>query len=159
METERRPAAQPVHRFLSDKPQIVNPAYPAEPAPVGRLARPDDVVETVDLERYGVAARGWSPFWQWFRGIFHHEVSWWKMHIPFLLVLTCVGTAAVMVIMDHWRRGAVLLGSAALLSAIFRAFLPSEYMELLEVRSQRFDTFFMLIVATILLFLVVTVPS
>lgn len=145
--------------FLDDKPQLVNPAYPAEPAPVGRLESPDDVVEPVDLERYGVAATGWKPFWNWFVGIFKHSRAWWRRQIPFLIVAALMVVAAVFIALDHWRRGVLILGVTALVTAALRAFLPPEYVEMLEVRSRQFDVIFLLMVGSVLLFLVVTVPA
>lgn len=145
--------------FLDDKPQLVNPAYPAEPAPMGRLESPDDVVQPVDLERYGVAATGWKPFWNWFVGIFKHSRAWWRRQIPFLMVATLMVVAAVFIALNHWRRGVLILGVTALVTAALRAFLPSEYVEMLEVRSRHFDVLFLLTVGSLLLFLVVTVPA
>jgi|GEM_PF-706275 len=145
--------------FLDDKPQLVNPAYPAVPAPMGRLESPDDVVELVDLERYGVAATGWKPFWHWFAGIFRHDRAWWRRQIPFLMVAALLVVAAVFIALDHWRRGILILGTTALFTAALRAFLPPEYVEMLEVRSRHFDVLFLLTVGSILLFLVITVPA
>lgn len=156
----RRPEGTPLAgTFLDDKPQLVNPAYPAVPAPMGRVEAPDDVVESVDLERYGVAATGWKPFWHWFIGIFQHDKAWWRRQIPFLIVFAFLLVAAVFIALDHWRRGVLILGGTALLTAAMRAFLPPDYVEMLEVRSPHFDVLFLLTVGSILLFLVVTVPA
>ena len=153
-----RPTTRDPH-FLDDKPQLVNPAFPPEPAPMGRVDAPDDVIENVDLERYGVAARGWKPFWDWFVGIFKHDPAWWRRQVAFLIVLALLIVSAAFVLADHWRRGVTVLAGTALLTAAFRSFLPADYVEMLEVRSQRFDVIFLLVVGTALLFLVMTVPS
>lgn len=145
--------------FLDDKPQLVNPAFPPEPAPMGRVDAPDDVIENVDLERYGVAARGWKPFWDWCVGIFKHEPAWWRRQVAFFIVVALLIVSAAFVLADHWRRGVTVLAGTALLTAAFRSFLPADYVEMLEVRSQRFDVIFLLAVGTALLFLVMTVPA
>ena len=157
------PAAHPCPprnpHFLDDKPQLVNPAFPPEPAPMGRVDAPDDVIENVDLERYGVAARGWKPFWDWCVGIFKHEPAWWRRQVAFFIVVALLIVSAAFVLADHWRRGVTVLAGTALLTAAFRSFLPADYVEMLEVRSQRFDVIFLLVVGTALLFLVMTVPA
>lgn len=156
----RTPAPTPRNpHFLDDKPQLVNPAFPPEPAPMGRVDAPDDVIENVDLERYGVAARGWKPFWDWCVGIFKHEPAWWRRQVAFFIVVALLIVSAAFVLADHWRRGVTVLAGTALLTAAFRSFLPADYVEMLEVRSQRFDVIFLLVVGTALLFLVMTVPA
>lgn len=144
--------------FLDDKPQLVNPAFPPEPAPTGRVEAPDDVIADVDLERYGVAARGWAPFGDWFIGIFKHDKEWWRRQVAFLIVVLLLIVSAVFVLAGHWRRGVTILACTALLTAALRSFLPADYVEMLEVRSQRFDVIFLLVMGTALLFLAVTVP-
>ena len=116
------------------------------------------MIADVDLERYGVAARGWAPFRDWFIGIFKHDKEWWRRQVAFLIVVLLLIVSAVFVLAGHWRRGVTILACTALLTAALRSFLPADYVEMLEVRSQRFDVIFLLVMGTALLFLVVTVP-
>ncbi|HHY07255.1 MAG TPA: DUF3017 domain-containing protein [Corynebacteriales bacterium] len=75
------------------------------------------------------------------------------------MVAALLVVAAVFIALDHWRRGVLILGTTALFTAALRAFLPPEYVEMLEVRSRHFDVLFLLTVGSILLFLVITVPA
>ena len=92
-------------------------------------------------------------------GIFKHEPAWWRRQVAFFIVVALLIVSAAFVLADHWRRGVTVLAGTALLTAAFRSFLPADYVEMLEVRSQRFDVIFLLVVGTALLFLVMTVPA
>ncbi|MFT3714635.1 MAG: DUF3017 domain-containing protein [Gordonia sp. (in: high G+C Gram-positive bacteria)] len=59
--------------------------------------------------------------------------------IPYFVVLAVVAVAAILVLMDRWRRGTFVFGSALILGAIFRAVMPAERVGLLAVRSRAFD--------------------
>ena len=60
-------------------------------------------------------------------------------NIPFYVVLAVVVAAAVLVLVDRWRRGAFVFGSAMLLGAAVRALLPTSRVGLLQVRGRAFD--------------------
>lgn len=61
------------------------------------------------------------------------------VHLPFLSVLGVVAAGVVLVLADHWRRGALLLGVALLLGALLRAVLPEARAGLLVVRNRPSD--------------------
>ena len=143
---------------LDDNALVLHPGVPASTAPTGRVEAPDDVIADVDLERYGVAARGWAPFRDWFIGIFKHDKEWWRRQVAFLIVVLLLIVSAVFVLAGHWRRGVTILACTALLTAALRSFLPADYVEMLEVRSQRFDVIFLLVLVPALRFLVGKVP-
>ncbi|WP_026919441.1 DUF3017 domain-containing protein [Gordonia shandongensis] len=59
--------------------------------------------------------------------------------IPYYIVLSVILVGVVLVVIDRWRRGTFVCGSALILGAVFRAFLPSGRVGLLQVRSRVFD--------------------
>nr|WP_076477427.1 DUF3017 domain-containing protein [Williamsia sterculiae] len=61
------------------------------------------------------------------------------VQLPFLLVIVLVAIAAVFLMVERWRRGAVILGSAALVASLLRALLPSSRVGLLQVRTRMTD--------------------
>lgn len=60
---------------------------------------------------------------------------WW----PLVLVLVGVAVALILVAMDAFRRGAVVLGASVLLAAFLRLLLPEDQAGWLAVRSRRID--------------------
>lgn len=60
---------------------------------------------------------------------------WW----PLALVLIGVVVALILVAMDAFRRGAVVLGASVLLAAFLRLLLPEDQAGWLAVRSRRVD--------------------
>lgn len=60
---------------------------------------------------------------------------WW----PLALVLVGVVVALILVAMDAFRRGAVVLGASVLLAAFLRLLLPEDQAGWLAVRSRRVD--------------------
>ncbi len=77
----------------------------------------------------GTRRHGW--------GVTLHRLR--TVHLPFLLVLGVVAAGVVLVLADHWRRGALLLGIALLLGALLRAVLPEARAGLLVVRNRPSD--------------------
>ncbi|MGB3695860.1 MAG: DUF3017 domain-containing protein [Gordonia sp. (in: high G+C Gram-positive bacteria)] len=61
------------------------------------------------------------------------------INIPYYTVLVVIAIAALLVLIDRWRRGAFVFGAAMLLGAVFRAFLPAQRVGLLQIRSRAFD--------------------
>ena len=59
--------------------------------------------------------------------------------LAFALVLIVCAVGIVLITLYHWRRGAVLIGAALLLAALFRALLPDRRAGLLAVRGRPVD--------------------
>ncbi|MFT4086552.1 MAG: DUF3017 domain-containing protein [Gordonia sp. (in: high G+C Gram-positive bacteria)] len=79
--------------------------------------------------------------------------------IPFFVVLAIIGFAAVLVLMDRWRRGAFVFGSAMLVGAVLRAVLPTSRAGLLQVRSRGFDIGAMATLGVLVLWLATSIDS
>ncbi|MFM9377842.1 DUF3017 domain-containing protein [Gordonia sp. VNK21] len=79
--------------------------------------------------------------------------------IPFFAVLAVVAVAAILVIIDRWRRGAFVFGAALLLGAVLRALLPSERAGLLQVRSRPFDIGAMASMGVLVIWLATSIDS
>ncbi|WP_188986462.1 DUF3017 domain-containing protein [Saccharopolyspora thermophila] len=61
------------------------------------------------------------------------------VHVPFALVGAVGLIGLLLVAMQHWRRGAVMLGVALLLAAFLRVVVPQERAGLLAIRSRVVD--------------------
>jgi hypothetical protein len=59
--------------------------------------------------------------------------------VPTLLVAAIGVAGMALVLTQHWRRGAVLLGGALLVAAILRVVLPVDRVGLLAIRSRVID--------------------
>ena len=64
--------------------------------------------------------------------------GWWRQW-PILVVLAGVVIALVLVTLDYFRRGSVVLAGSVLLAAFLRLLLPDREAGLLAVRSRRVD--------------------
>ncbi|MGP4015471.1 DUF3017 domain-containing protein [Saccharopolyspora sp. 5N708] len=62
-----------------------------------------------------------------------------SVHVPFGLVLLVGLVGLLLVAMQHWRKGSVLLGGALLIAAVLRAVIPPERAGLLAIRSRAVD--------------------
>jgi hypothetical protein len=60
-------------------------------------------------------------------------------NLAFALVLIVGIVGIVLILLYHWRRGAVLIGAALLLAALFRVLLPDRRAGLLVVRGRPVD--------------------
>jgi hypothetical protein len=58
---------------------------------------------------------------------------------PLFVVLLGVAAGLVMVALDHWRRGLVVVGLALVVAALFRLLLPLPRLGFLAVRSRTMD--------------------
>ncbi|MCW2695053.1 MAG: conserved rane protein of unknown function [Modestobacter sp.] len=58
---------------------------------------------------------------------------------PLFLVILGVGVGLLMVALDHWRRGLVVVGLALVVAALFRLLLPLPMLGFLAVRSRTID--------------------
>lgn len=81
------------------------------------------------------------------------------INVPYYIVLAVIVFGAVLVIMDRWRRGTFVFGSAMLLGAVFRAFLPANRVGLLQVRSRPFDIAAMATMGGLMLWLSTSIYS
>ena len=59
--------------------------------------------------------------------------------LPAALVATVAVVGMVLVVTQHWRRGAVLLGAALLVAAVLRMLIPVDRVGLLAIRSRVVD--------------------
>ncbi|MCF8603826.1 DUF3017 domain-containing protein [Gordonia sp. HY442] len=81
------------------------------------------------------------------------------VNIPFYVVLALVAVAAVLVLLDRWRRGAFVFGSALLVAGTIRAFLPTPRVGLLQIRSRPFDVATMVVLGASVLWLATSIDS
>lgn len=79
--------------------------------------------------------------------------------VPFATVLALVAVAAVRVAQYHWRQGAVIVGGALLVAAVFRAVLPSVRAGLLAIRGRPVDVLSYSGLGVLLLFLAFTITD
>lgn len=79
--------------------------------------------------------------------------------IPFLIVAAFVLVAIVFVIVDRWRRGALVFGMGAVVAAALRAILPVSQIGLLQVRSRVFDVSAMATAGVLILWLASSIDS
>jgi hypothetical protein len=59
--------------------------------------------------------------------------------LPLVAVLVAVGVGLLLVVLDHWRRGLVVVGLALVGAALLRLFLPLRRVGFLAVRSRPID--------------------
>lgn len=79
--------------------------------------------------------------------------------VPFGIVLALVAVAAVRILQYHWRQGAVIVGGALLVAAVFRAVLPSVRAGLLAIRGRPVDVLSYSGLGVLLLFLAFTITD
>jgi hypothetical protein len=63
----------------------------------------------------------------------------WLREWPITIVLIGVGIALVLIALDYFRRGSIVLSASVLLAAFLRLLLPSEDAGMLAVRSRGID--------------------
>ncbi len=59
--------------------------------------------------------------------------------LPLLAVLAAVGIGLVLVTVEHWRKGLIVMGLALVGAALLRLFLPERRVGFLAVRSRPVD--------------------
>ncbi|GHF87073.1 putative membrane protein [Amycolatopsis bartoniae] len=79
--------------------------------------------------------------------------------VPFAVVLVLVAVAAVRVLQYHWRQGAVIVGGALLVAAVFRAVLPGVRAGLLAIRGRPVDVLTYSGLGVLVLFLAFTITD
>lgn len=78
---------------------------------------------------------------------------------PIVLVLTGVAIAMVMIALDYFRRGSIVLSASVLLAAFLRLLLPEDDAGLLVVRSRRVDVVTLLVLGIGLTIFTFWVPA
>lgn len=63
----------------------------------------------------------------------------WLRQWPLTLVLCGVGVAMLLIALDYFRRGSIVLSASVLLAAFLRLLLPEDDAGMLAVRSRRVD--------------------
>lgn len=78
---------------------------------------------------------------------------------PLLVVVAIVVAGLALVVAQHWRFGAGVIGAGLCIGALERALLPRRVAGLLQVRSKAFDVSFLLGVGVAVIVLAFIVPS
>ena len=73
------------------------------------------------------------------------------------LVGVIAGAGMVLVLTQHWRRGAVLLGVSLLVAALLRGLVPPERAGLLAIRSRAVDVGCYLVLGAVMIILAVQI--
>ncbi|MGH8969762.1 MAG: DUF3017 domain-containing protein [Actinomycetes bacterium] len=84
--------------------------------------------------------------------------GWVGRQWPLLLVLGSGFGGLVLVALDHFRPGCLLIGSSVLVAAVARTVLPARRVGLLVVRSRAFDVLVLLVLGVTLVVLALVVP-
>ena len=79
--------------------------------------------------------------------------------LPLLAVLVTVGVGLVMVTVEHWRRGLVVIGMALVGAALLRLLLPVRRVGFLAVRSRPVDVLLMAGSGLALALIALTIPA
>lgn len=78
-----------------------------------------------------------------------------RRRLPIIIVLVIVLVGLGLIFLDHWRRGSVVIGVAALVGAGLRVGIPERDVGVLAVRSKGFDIGFLVTVAVVFIGLAV----
>jgi hypothetical protein len=79
--------------------------------------------------------------------------------LPLLAVLVAVGIGLLLVALDHWRRGLVVVGLALVGGAVLRLLLPLRRAGFLAVRSRTVDVVLLAGTGLTLAVIALTIPS
>ena len=77
----------------------------------------------------------------------------------YLLQLLCVAVGLLLVVLDRWRAGIVVVGVAFVVGAVARSVVPIDHTGMLRVRGKAFDIFWMSLLGAALIVLAVLIPS
>jgi hypothetical protein len=86
-----------------------------------------------------------------------HAPRWWRQW-PIIVVLCGVAAALVLVGLDYFRRGSVVLAGSVLLAAFLRLLLPEREAGLLVVRSRKVDVLVLGVLGALLALFAFWVP-
>lgn len=75
------------------------------------------------------------------------------------IFVVAVVVTAVLLIMDRWRRGSFVIGSALIYLGMIRWMVDSEYLGVLAVRSRKFDSWFTILLGAATVFLAISVDA
>jgi hypothetical protein len=78
--------------------------------------------------------------------------------LPLLAVLAAVAVGLLVVTLDHWRRGIVIVGLALIGGAVLRLLLPVRRVGFLAVRSRPVDVVLLAGTGLALTVIVLTIP-
>jgi len=81
------------------------------------------------------------------------------LHLPIGMVALIVALGMLRVLTQHWRQGAVLIGGALLVAAVFRAVIPDDRIGLLAVRSRPVDVLCYSVLATLMIVVAVLISK
>ena len=81
------------------------------------------------------------------------------LHLPVGMVALIVALGMLRVLTQHWRQGAVLIGGALLVAAVFRAVLPDDRVGLLAVRGRPVDVLCYCVLATLMIVVAVLISK
>jgi hypothetical protein len=79
--------------------------------------------------------------------------------LPLLAVLVVVGIGLLLVTVEHWRKGLVVMGVAVLGAALLRLLLPERRVGFLAVRSRPVDVVLMVVAGLALTVVSVAIPG
>ena len=79
--------------------------------------------------------------------------------LPLLAVLVTVGIGLLLVAVDHWRRGLVVIGLTLVVAAVLRLLLPVRRVGFLAVRSRPTDVLLMALAGLALAVTALTIPA
>jgi len=65
--------------------------------------------------------------------------NWLLAQWPIVIVLVGISVALLMIAMDHFRRGSIVLSASVMLAAFLRLLLPDGEAGMLAVRSRKVD--------------------
>lgn len=79
--------------------------------------------------------------------------------LPLLAVLVVVGIGLLLVTVEHWRKGLIVMGLALVGAALLRLFLPERGVGFLAVRSRPVDVVLMAAAGLALTIVSVAIPG
>ena len=79
--------------------------------------------------------------------------------LPLLAVLVVVGVGLLMVTVEHWRRGLVVMGVGLVIGGILRLLLPVRRVGFLAVRSRPVDVVLLVGVGVTLAVIALAIPA
>ncbi len=79
--------------------------------------------------------------------------------LPLLAVLLTVGAGLLLVALEYWRKGLVVVGLALVGAAVLRLALPVRRLGFLAVRSRPVDVFLLSATGLVLAVIALTIPA
>ncbi|WP_150236990.1 DUF3017 domain-containing protein [Nocardiopsis quinghaiensis] len=87
------------------------------------------------------------------------KVPYWLSQVPYLLVMSALAAGIVVVAAAHFKRGPAIIAGALLLAAVFRLFLPKDWIGMLAVRRRWIDLLTLVALAVLLIVLAWVAPQ